>query len=346
LRYDGHPHGYRLIERKAKNMKVCVTGGTGFTGAALVQRLLADGCTVSVLDKQPGLIADELAKSGAELHYGSVTDAQTVAKAVEGCEVVMHLAAAFRELNVPDSVYKDVNVTGTRIVAEEALRAGVRKLVYCSTQGVHGHIESPPGSEQSPIAPADYYQQTKYEGELELPAFQQRGLEFTVLRPTAIYGPGDPGRFVMIYRRAKKGVFPMFGSGKTYYHPVYIDNLVDAFVLAMAPGVGRGEAYIIADEEYFSLEELVKRVGKSIGVDVRVPHYPIWPLIIAGHVVEKACKPFGISPPIFPRRVDWFRQVRAFDISKAKRELKYSPRVGIDEGLKKTGEWYIANGYL
>lgn len=327
-------------------MKVCVTGGTGFTGAALVQRLLKDGHTVSVLDKQPGLIADELARAGATLHFGSVTDPGVVAKAVEGSEVVLHLAAAFRELNVPESLYKDVNVAGTRIVAEQALRAGARKLVYCSTQGVHGHIESPPGNENSPIAPADYYQQTKYEGELELPPFAAKGLEYTIIRPTAIYGPGDPGRFVMIYRRAKRGVFPMFGSGKTYYHPVYIDNLVDAFVLAMARGAGAGQAYIIADEEYFSLDELVKRVGKAIGIDVRIPHYPIWPLIVAGHVFEKICKPFGITPPIFPRRVDWFRQVRAFDITKAKKDLGYTPRVGIDEGLKRTGDWYSSNGYL
>lgn len=327
-------------------MRVCVTGGTGFTGAALVKRLLEEGHEVSVLDKQKGLISDELERLGARLVFGSVTDPATVADCVRGCEVVFHLAAAFRELNVPDSVYKEVNVDGTRIVAEQSLAAGARKLVYCSTQGVHGHIDNPPGNEDSPIAPADYYQQTKYEGELELPPFAERGLEYTIIRPTAIYGPGDPGRFVMIYRRAKKGVFPMFGSGQTYYHPVYIDNLVDSFLLAMPEGAGRGEAYIIGDEEYFSLDELVKRVGKAIGVDVKVPHYPILPLIVAGHVVEKACKPFGISPPIFPRRVDWFRQVRAFDISKAKRDLGYVPRVGIDEGLRKTGEWYLANGYI
>jgi nucleoside-diphosphate-sugar epimerase len=218
--------------------------------------------------------------------------------------------------------------------------------VYCSTQGVHGHIENPPGDETSPIEPADYYQQTKYEGELELPPFAEKGLEYTILRPTAIYGPGDPGRFVMIYRRAKKGTFPMFGSGKTYYHPVYIENLVDAFILAMEPGVGAGQAYIIADEEYFSIQELVTRVGRSIGVDVKTPRFPIWPLIIAGHICEKACKPFGITPPIFPRRVDWFRQVRAFRIDKAKQQLGYSPRVGIEEGLRLTGEWYTKEGYI
>jgi 2-alkyl-3-oxoalkanoate reductase len=327
-------------------MKVCVTGGTGFTGAALVQRLLDMGHEVVALDKQPGIAMESLKANGAQILLGSVTDEAIVRQSVAGCEVVFHLAAAFRELDVPDSVYKDVNVAGTRIVAQAALEAGARKLVYCSTQGVHGHIENPPGDETSPIEPADYYQQTKYEGELELPPFAAKGLEYTIIRPTAIYGPGDPGRFVMIYRRVKKGTFPMFGSGQTYYHPVYIDNLVDAFILVMAPGVGAGQAYIIADEEYFSLQELVSRVGRAINVDVKIPHFPIWPLIVAGHICEKACKPFRIAPPIFPRRVDWFRQVRAFRIDKAKRELGYVPKVGIDEGLRRTGEWYAREGYI
>lgn len=327
-------------------MRVCVTGGTGFTGAALVLRLLDEGHSVNVLDNKPGLIADQLAARGANLTYGSVADRAAVAKSVAGCEVVMHLAAAFRELEAPDSLYREVNRDGTRIVGEESIAAKARKLIYCSTQGVHGHIENPPGDESSPIAPADFYQQTKYEGELELEPLAKRGLEYTILRPTAIYGPGDPGRFVMLFRRAQRGKFPMFGSGVTYYHPVYIDNLVDAFLLTMEPGKGAGQAYIIADEEYFTIEELVKRVGRAIDVDVRVSHYPIWPLIVAGHVCEKACKPFGIAPPIFPRRVDWFRQVRAFRIDKARRELGYEPRIGIDEGLRRTGQWYRTHGYL
>lgn len=327
-------------------MKVLVTGGTGFTGAALTLRLLEDGHSVSVIDKDPGIALEPIKQKGAQIVLGSITDRDLVAKSVSGAEIVMHLAAAFREIGVPDALYQEVNVEGTKIVVEEALKAGARKLIYCSTQGVHGHIERPPGDENSPIAPADYYQQTKYEGELVIREYGQRGMEYVILRPTAIYGPGDPGRFLMIYKRVKKGKFPMFGRGKTFYHPLYIDNLVDAFILAMTPGIGASEAYIIGDEEYFSIEELVSRVGKAIGVDVSIPHFPILPLIVAGHICEKACKPFGMTPPIFPRRVDWFRQVRAFKIDKAKSELGYKPRVGIDEGLRRTGEWYRNEGYL
>lgn len=327
-------------------MKILVTGGTGFTGAALTLRLLDDGHSVSVIDKDPGIALEEIKQKGAQVVLGSITDRDLVAKCVSGAEIVMHLAAAFREIGVPDALYQEVNVEGTRIVVEEALKAGARKFVYCSTQGVHGHIETPPGDESSPIAPADYYQQTKYEGELVVQEYAKQGIEHVILRPTAIYGPGDPGRFLMIYKRVKKGTFPMFGRGKTFYHPLYIDNLVDAFILAMAPGAGAGKAYIIGDEEFFSIEELVSRVGKAIDVDVSIPHFPILPLIVAGHVCEKACKPFGITPPIFPRRVDWFRQVRAFKIDKAKKELGYKPRIGIDDGLRRTGEWYRKKGYL
>ena len=105
-------------------MKICITGGLGFTGAALTERLLDDGHEVSVIDKQPGLIDEKLKAKGAKIFYASITDREAVAKAVEGCEIVQHLAAAFREIGVPDQLYYDVNVEGTKITIEEAIKAG------------------------------------------------------------------------------------------------------------------------------------------------------------------------------------------------------------------------------
>jgi len=138
----------------------------------------------------------------------------------------------------------------------------------------------------------------------------------------------------------------MFGSGATFYHPLYIDNLVDAFLLVMDPEKGKGETYIIGDEEYLSIKNLAIKTGNAMGMNIKVWHFPLLPLRIAGHACEKICKPFGIAPPIFPRRVDWFRQVRAFSIDKAKQELGYVPMIGIDEGLKRTAAWYMQEGYL
>jgi 2-alkyl-3-oxoalkanoate reductase len=174
----------------------------------------------------------------------------------------------------------------------------------------------------------------------------RKGMKTVVLRPAAIYGPGDPERFYMIFKRVEKGVFPIFGSGKTLYHPLYIDNLIDAFICAMESGKGDGEAFLIADEDYIEIEDLVRKVGEVLRIRVKTPHFPLWPLIFAGHVVEKACRPFKIKPPIFPRRVDWYRQNRAFKIEKAKRMLGYRPKIGIDEGLRRTAEWYVTEGYI
>jgi len=327
-------------------MKVLVTGGTGFTGAALVLSLLEQGHSVRSLDYQPGIRFEDLKQAGAELIQGTITDPDLVDKSTAGVDVVFHLAAAFRELNVPDRHYYEVNVNGTRSVMSAARKHQVKKVVYCSTQGVHGHIDHPPGNEDSAIAPEDYYQQTKYEGELVVQEFMKEGMNATIIRPTAIYGPGDPGRFLMIFKWAKKGFFPMFGTGATFYHPVYIDNLVEAFLIVMDPEKGRGETYIIADKEYLTIKQLVIKAGEAMGTQLRIIHLPIHPLILAGHVCEKACKPFGVTPPIFPRRVDWYRQVRAFTINRARKGLGYEPRVGIDEGLRRTAEWYLREAYL
>lgn len=327
-------------------MKVLVTGGTGFTGKALVHRLIEMGHQVVALDYKEGLKTQEIREWGAEVILGSVTDMDVVRRAVEGAEVVHHVAAAFREMDVPERHYYEVNVEGTRNVLQAAFDAGVRKVVYCSTCGVHGNVDHPPAGEDAPIRPADYYQRTKWEAEPVAREFFERGLRTTILRPAAIYGPGDPERFFLIFKRVAGGTFPMFGNGRTLYHPLYIDNLVDAFILAMEDGKGDGEAYLIADEQFIEIEDLVRRVAKALGTDVKIPHYPVWPVVVAGHIVEKACKPFGINPPIFPRRVDWYRQNRAFRIDKAKRELGYQPAVGIDEGLRRTAEWYRGEGLL
>jgi 2-alkyl-3-oxoalkanoate reductase len=327
-------------------MKVLVTGGTGFTGKALVRRLLGAGHKVVAMDYKEGHKTQELREWGAEVVIGTVTDPGVVRRCMEGVEVVHHLAAAFREMNVPETHYFQVNVEGTRNVLEAALARSVRKFVYCSTCGVHGNVDHPPAGEDAPIQPADYYQRTKFEAEPIVKEFFRRGMKTVILRPAAIYGPGDPERFFLIFKRVATGTFPMFGNGKTLYHPLYVDNLVDSFLQAMEPGRGDGEAYLIADEEYVGIEDLVRRIARALGVSVKIPHYPVLPLVVAGHVFEAICKPFKITPPIFPRRVDWYRQNRAFKIGKAVKDLGYQPRIGLDEGLKRTADWYRREGYL
>ncbi len=327
-------------------MKALVTGGTGFTGTHLTRRLLRAGHQVVVISTEPGLSMGELRSLGADIHLGSVTDRDLVNHAVRGCEVVFHLAAMFRLVNQPARRYFEVNVEGTRAVLEAALRHGVRKVVNCSTCGVHGNVAAPPATEDSPIGPEDCYQQSKYQAEQLATSFAEKGLRVASIRPTAIYGPGDPGRFLKLFRMVARKRFWMFGDGRVCYHPAYIENVLDAFELAAASPRGDGEAYLIGDAQYYTLDDLVLNIAEAMKVDLTVRHLPYPPLWAAAAACELLYKPFRAEPPLFRRRVHWFRQNRAFSIDKARRELGYAPRFNLQEGLARTVAWYREHGYL
>jgi nucleoside-diphosphate-sugar epimerase len=168
----------------------------------------------------------------------------------------------------------------------------------------------------------------------------------TTLRPAAIYGPGDPERFYLIFRRVARGRFTFLGDGSATYHPLYVDNLVDAFLLAAETEGANGQSYLIADHEWLPIRALVERTARALDVECRMRFLPFWPAYAAATGVELLFKPLPFEPPIFRRRLDWFRQNRAFDISKAKRELGFVPKVGLDDGLRRTGAWYRHRGML
>jgi nucleoside-diphosphate-sugar epimerase len=326
--------------------KILVTGGTGFSGSHLVKRLISRGHEVRVVDNQKGFFFDELENLGAKITVGSVTNQSLMEQLVAGCEIVYHVAAAFRRIDLPKEVYWDVNVNGTRYLLDAAHRCGVDRFVYCSTCGVHGNVEHIPAAENAPIQPADYYQFTKYEGEKVAHEYKQKGLKVTILRPAAIYGPGDPERWALLFKRVSSGRFFIFGDGKATYHPLYIDNLTDAFEAAAQVDAAVGQTYLIADEKYYPIEEIVKIIASVLHKPVKITHLPFVPLWAAAVLCEAVCWPLHISPPLFRRRVDWFRQNRAFNIEKAKNELGYRPAVDLKEGLTRTAQWYRENGYL
>ena len=328
-------------------MQVLVTGGTGFVGSHLVRRLLGRGHRVTSLDKSPGLFDDELRRLGATLLTGSVTNADDVNRAAAGAEVVYHLASPFGDLLQGDAAYWDIEVNGTRNVLDAAERSGIRRVVHCSTQGVHGSLTHTPGDEDSPIAPRDYYCYSKAEGERVCQEFLERGLDIVIVRPTSVFGPGDIRGWLKLYRMVSKGWFPMIGDGKTLNHPVYVENLVDLFELAATVPEAKGRTYLAGDEHAVTLTELVRGVAESVGVDVRILRWPWYNAALVGvAAAEWMWRAVGIQPPVFRRRLSWYMTNRAFRIDRAKSELGYSPRILLSEGLQRTAEWYRSSGYL
>jgi nucleoside-diphosphate-sugar epimerase len=232
-------------------------------------------------------------------------------------------------------------------VLEAARRHGVRRVVHCSTQGVHGTIPEPPGDEDSPIAPRDYYCFSKAEGEKVVREFIGRGMDIVVVRPTSVYGPGDTRGWLKLYRMVGKGWFLMIGDGQTYNHPVYVDNLVDLFELVAVAPQARGRTYLAGDQEPVTLSELVGLVATAAGSRVRIMRFPWYgAAVMVASAVEAVCKRFGFQPPVFRRRLSWFKTNRAFRIDRARNELGYTPRVGLEEGLRRTAQWYRQQGYL
>ena len=208
-------------------MKVLVTGATGFTGAHLARTLARAGDSVAALVRPRSVErAASLKSEGIEIRVGDLSDAASVERAVAGCELVYHIAATYREPGQSNSAYRRVNVEGTRHVLEAARAAGVRRVVHCSTGGVHGHVESPPADENAPFSPGDIYQRTKLDAERLAAEFgRSSGLDVVVARPIGIYGPGDT-RFLKMFRGIARGRFPMLGRGEVFYHLTYIDDLV------------------------------------------------------------------------------------------------------------------------
>lgn len=328
-------------------MKALVSGATGFTGGHLARWLAKRGVHVRGLVRPVSRKRSAaLEEAGVRVVIGDLTEAASIAPACDGVDVVYHIAATYRTAGQPASAYRAINSGGTRALLHAAHAAGVRRFVHCSTAGVHGHIEHPPANEDAPLAPGDIYQETKLEGErLARSAGEDGGMEVVVARPVGIYGPGDT-RFLKMFRGLARRRFPLLGTGRVFYHLTYIDDLVEGFRLCGETPGAAGRTYLLAGPRYTTLSELMRAIADELGVPAPRWRFPVWPVWLAGAACEAACVPFGVEPPLYRRRVDFFTKSRAFDTSRARRELGFAPSVDLADGIHRTASWYREQGWL
>lgn len=326
-------------------MKIALTGASGYTGGHLLRALSGAGHEVAAL-LRPTAAAPEVRGSKARIVEGDLGDRRALHELVGGAEAVVHVAAVYRTAGHPDAYYHDVNVGGTERLLEEAAAAGVRRFVHTSTVGVHGHVSEPPATEDSPFDPGDVYQATKAEAErLAWRYHRERGVPVSVVRPAAIYGPGER-RLLKLFRAIARGRYAVVGSGESFYHPVYVDDLVQGFLLALTHSEALGEPFIIAGPRYLSQRELATVIARATGGRVLPFRIPAAPIQWAGAACEAVCVPLGIEPPLHRRRTEFWTKSRAFSIDKARRLLGYAPQVDFEEGAARTVRAYREAGWL
>lgn len=324
--------------------RVLVTGGRGFLGSHVVRALIDRGHDVRVFSHSGR--DDVFGEQPGETFRGDIRDAGAVRDAVRGMHRAVHLVSNFRKGGSDEADAHDVNVQGTKNVLEAAYDEGLHRVVHCSTIGVHGDVKEIPATEDTPFNPQDLYQETKLEAEQWVWDFHRRtGLPIAVVRPISIYGPGDL-RMLKLFRGIEKGWFPVAGKGEAFFHPAYIDDVVDGFLLCLDNPAAVGEAFIIGGEGYLTLNELFARIAELLGTSPPWLRIPLPLLQVVAVACEAVFVPLGLEPPLHRRRVSFYRNQRAFSIQKAKEVLGFEPRTSLEEGLRRTITWYRENGYL
>ncbi len=320
-----------------------VTGGTGFIGSRLVRRLIAEGHTVRVLarsvDKARALFDDE-----AEIIPGDLDNTDALAHGCRGADRVFHLAAQVGDFG-PRRGYYHTNAEGTRGVVDAAERAAAGRFVYISTNAVTGIKRAHVTDESAPYATnGGHYGISKGLAERIIRDRHVRtGFPGVILRPPVVYGPGSANWVLRPLSLMKQGKMVLVDSGRGLCWHVYVDNLIDASVLASGHPKAPGEVFIISDGkhdttwgDYFNL------LAKTAGYGPITRNVPKAAAVAVAHVSYALYASFGIRPKLTPLGVGILTSGAPVSIVKAQNVLGYQPRVDLAEGMKRVGEWLNA----
>ena len=321
--------------------KVLVTGAGGFIGYHLCRGLVDQRHKVIGVDFH---FQEEIAHGPQNNFLPVVSDFRNwdlMEELLEKVEVVFHLASAHLRISLPESEYWDINVHSLRPLLELAQRRGVERFVHVSSVGLYGNLETWPANEESPCEPQSVYGMTKLAGEAEVLKYSENNdFPVVIIRPAWVYGPYCP-RTLKIYRTLRKGRFIMIGNGENLRHPLYINDMVDSFRIAMERNEAVGEVFVIAGEEAITTNNLIESfctVMKLPKPRLRIPYS-------LGVAIASTCEAFwglaGKEPPISRRSLEFFDTNNAFDITKAKRLLGFVPKFSFQDGLHKSRDWLV-----
>lgn len=321
--------------------EILITGGNGFVGRHVISTLLDRGDRVRVL-ALPAEDTRWLQERHVAVFRGDVRDGASLAAPMLGVDRVLHLAAMM-DVWRPLTDYHAVNVTGTENVCRAALAAGVRRFVHMSSSSVYGVASNRPADESCPLAPLpDPYPITKVAGERVIARFAAAGLPAVIVRPDQIFGPGDRLHFGRMADGLRAGKSIVVGAGDNALPLVYVTDAVAGLVCALDGDGGIGEAYNITNDQPLTQQEFLTAIACELDAKPPRLHVPYRVLYAGGYAAERlaAITRSQRRPPITRLGVAFLGTDNRFAIEKARRELGYTPRVALREGVRLTAAWY------
>lgn len=321
-------------------MKALVTGGNGFLGTEICRQLRERGDDVVSLSRRD---APHLRELGVTVARGDVADLATVERAASGVDVVFHVAAK-AGIWGPPAEFERSNVTGTKVVVEACVRLGIPKLVHTSSPSVVARGVDLSGVDERAPFPSHFiadYPRTKALAEAWVLRANGPGLATVALRPHLIWGPGDAQILPRLVERANNGKLRLVGSGTSLVDTTYIENAALAHLLAeraLGPGAAcAGRAYFISNDEPMPIGEIVGRLVECAGAPRPTKRVPFRVAYALGAVSELVYRALGRDEePLMTRFLaEELATAHWFDLSAAKRDLAYAPRVSIEEGLRR-----------
>ena len=329
---------------KADAIRVFVTGATGFVGGALVRALVRDGAQVHALARRSS-DRTSLCDVPVTWHEGDVTVPSSLTGIFSDATWIIHASGRLGETGVPERVYEQVNVEGTRNILSAALEMRNRpRVLHVSSPGVLGPIAGEPATEDAQLAPSNPYERSKAAAEDVARDFAARGLEVVIARPEFIYGPGD--RHVLgLFKAIRSGRFFYISGGQHTCHPTFIADAVDGMLLCLKRG-RRGEAYHITGPRPITFRELGDTIAKALSVRAPSLSLPKWLASAGASGLEALGRLFAVTPPLSRSGVAFFSEDRRFSWHKAHQELGYSPQSDLATGVFETVRWYRERGWL
>ena len=331
-------------------MTTLITGATGFIGGHLAHRLARQGDQIRCLVR-PRSDASSLGELGAEFATGDLTSPDSVARAVDGCRLVVHCGALVSDWATPQEI-ECVNTAGTRKLLNASVKASVERFVHFSTTDVYGY-PGRGGVEESYVSEqfGNWYAHTKRAAEAEVRAAGREGLQTVILRPATVYGPRSVEVIGEIARAISGRKMLLIGGGRSVAGLCYVDNLVDAALIALEHPAAPGEAFNITDGLQVTWKQFTDDLADGLGSPPARLSLPYWLAIGIGFSLEhcyrllRAATGLTTAPLLSRLAVQVLGRILDVSNDKARALLVWEPSVDYQAGLLATLGW-LRDDYL